>query len=427
MKRFLAAFFGTIVMSHAMCLAASAAVNAPEPAVLKNPQFVSLILESRWKDAAQILSKDATWVADPRAALLVGHIDLAEGSYNKATFLFHSVTAPEDLALWKDWTSGLCSQHSESPIAHYLLGDACARLGQLDKAIDEFTTAIKIKPDCYLAYSARGLARSAQADITKKSNEEKAQNELSLAAEDFEDALAINKDFLDARANLAITFIQSGNADKTMTEFQKILDKDPTFAMAYNGMACALVRNGNYQEASSDVMSADSLCRTLYTMINAKALASQGSGSSKIKDIANAAPDSIMQKIRGYSPMSGTTMPSDIAGSGSMIADTKSPGAAEAQPMTWQDKVSIASNYIAGGASILVVLSPLSPLAKPIALTAISATNDFVQASMKYSALAGTRGGVYFESRVSKAGAPGILMTEAVLNYPRVLMPVVKQ
>jgi tetratricopeptide (TPR) repeat protein len=93
------------------------------------------------------------------------------------------------------------TRHPRAPIAHYLQGDALARLEQWDQAVQALQRALDIRHDHYLALNARGAVYAAQSQWTQ-------------ALLDYDAAIQANATFADAYASRGTLAIQRRQATR---------------------------------------------------------------------------------------------------------------------------------------------------------------------------------------------------------------------
>lgn len=217
------------------------AVLASGLALARDAALDKAVLAGDWTKVAAILGKDDAKARDPVARLLMGHASLALNRGNDAFLLFRSVTAPEDIAAWKAWADGLARAQPENPTALYLAADATARKGDLQAAIDGFTSALRRDAGHKLSLNARGVALAVEGDA-----------DAALTA--LIQATRLAPDLADAHASYG-TFIvlQAWSYDDAgLRAFDRALQLDPRFALALNGRGCFSFGSGKFEEAVAD-------------------------------------------------------------------------------------------------------------------------------------------------------------------------------
>ena len=91
------------------------------------------------------------------------HASLALNRNNEATCLL-SALSPDDLVRWDVWTVDFLNSHLQSATAHYLRGDAMARLNRFEGDAEEFNRSLELDEQHVLSLNARGVVRSLLAD-----------------------------------------------------------------------------------------------------------------------------------------------------------------------------------------------------------------------------------------------------------------------
>ena len=99
-----------------------------------------------------------------------------------------------------------------------------------------WTDTLAKNPNCWLAYNNLGLTFL-----------EKGQAEEAL--EQFQKALEINPNYAEAHTNLGLAFFQKGQAEEALEQFQKALEINPNNAEAHTNLGNALFRSGQVSEA----------------------------------------------------------------------------------------------------------------------------------------------------------------------------------
>jgi tetratricopeptide (TPR) repeat protein len=128
---------------------------------------------------------------------------LAAGSYEQAAHLL------ED---------GLKKQPDNAGI-HLLLGQVYAVEGRRTESIQQFTTAIELRPDSAATYDALGVALNSFAEFDQ-------------ARKAFEQAIAIDPHMPQARVNLAMSLAQAGDAPGATEQLETAIRLRPNDATA---------------------------------------------------------------------------------------------------------------------------------------------------------------------------------------------------
>ena len=128
---------------------------------------------------------------------------------------------------------------SDNSIGHYNLGNALFQKGDVDEAITQYQKALQINPDYMEAHYNLGCAL-----IQKGRMDE--------AIIQYQKALQINPDNAEVHYNLGCALLQKGRMDEAITQYQKVLQIEPDNAEAQNKLAWVLatcpqasLRNGD--------------------------------------------------------------------------------------------------------------------------------------------------------------------------------------
>src|SRR5262245_20773111 len=112
--------------------------------------------------------------------------------------------------------------------AHYNRGVAYKDKGDLDRAIADFTEAIRLNPRHVTALGNRGAAYSAKDD-----------NDRAIA--DFNEAIRLDPNFGDAYFNRGITYQDKRDLDRAIADYSEVIRLNPKFTQAdsYRGFTYA--------------------------------------------------------------------------------------------------------------------------------------------------------------------------------------------
>ncbi len=116
---------------------------------------------------------------------------------------------------------------------------AYAKKGNFDKAIEEYTEAIRLHPKFAQAYCNRGAAYADKGNIDK-------------AIEDFTEFIRLDPKFAPAYCNRGMAYAKKGNFDKAIEDSTEAIRLDPKFAQAYNTRGWAYEQKKHSYKALSD-------------------------------------------------------------------------------------------------------------------------------------------------------------------------------
>jgi tetratricopeptide (TPR) repeat protein len=125
-------------------------------------------------------------------------------------------------------------------------GNVHADKGQYDKAISEYTTALKIKPTYAEVYYNRGYTYT----IKGKCDD---------AIRDFNKALELNPKYAKAYHIRGIAYASKGRYDQAITDYTKALEINPQDAIAYCNRGVAHYFRKEYGKSWENVKKAQSL------------------------------------------------------------------------------------------------------------------------------------------------------------------------
>ncbi|MBC8490725.1 MAG: tetratricopeptide repeat protein, partial [Bacteroidetes bacterium] len=199
------------------------------------------LVNDGWEEVLNLLNFVKVQSSSSVLKIIKGHSCLALNRNNESLCLFSSVSLESDFKKWDEWTERFLIQYFDSPISYYFRGDAFARLGQWDNAIEKFNKALEIQPDYALALNARGVCNSAK-------------NMLNKALVDFFMATKIDSMFADAYANQGALSIQKREgANGALKAFNKALKISHNFILALNGRASISIVIDKWNQAESDL------------------------------------------------------------------------------------------------------------------------------------------------------------------------------
>jgi tetratricopeptide (TPR) repeat protein len=123
--------------------------------------------------------------------------------------------------------------------AYYNRGLAYYSKGEYDRAISDYTRAIELFPQDFDAYFNRGLAHYGKGEYDR-------------AISDYTQVIAINPADTQAYNNRGFLYYYKGEYDIAISDYTKAVDIDPGYTDAYYNRGLALYEKGDYDRASSD-------------------------------------------------------------------------------------------------------------------------------------------------------------------------------
>jgi Flp pilus assembly protein TadD len=139
----------------------------------------------------------------------------------------------DDVTLWKDCVA----KSPKKARLQYNLGNAFARKGKLEEAVDHYSEALRIRPHWAKVHNNLGITL-------------KRQGKLNEAINHFSEALRIKPDHVRARLNLGVVLARQGRLEEAMGHFSSVLRIQPDYAQAHNNLGVVLARQGRLREAA---------------------------------------------------------------------------------------------------------------------------------------------------------------------------------
>src|SRR5580704_932243 len=124
-------------------------------------------------------------------------------------------------------------------VAHFDSGMAFLERQEYDKAINDFTEAIRLDPNYVPAYVSRGNAYGIHGAVDKAIN-------------DFTEAIRLDPNVAIIYFNRGNAYYDHGNLDKASSDYSEAIRLDPNFARAYVGRADVIRDQGNLDKAIGD-------------------------------------------------------------------------------------------------------------------------------------------------------------------------------
>jgi tetratricopeptide (TPR) repeat protein len=156
-----------------------------------------------------------------------------------AALLLCVVTARTQVHYWESsmtlWKHAL-DVTTDNYAAHTYYGNALVARGEIDRAIAEYTEAIRIRPDYPEAHNNLGPALARQGKVDD-------------AIAHFVEAIRLRPGYADAYSNLGVALASEGKLDEAIAQYTKALRLDPDHAHAHGNLGLALQARGRTADA----------------------------------------------------------------------------------------------------------------------------------------------------------------------------------
>ncbi len=138
----------------------------------------------------------------------------------------------DSLTLWED----VVRKAPANARAHNNLGFVYNARGMTDRAVEQFVSALQIRPRYLDARINLGIAYNAKGMTDQ-------------AIEQYMIGLSLNPDDADAHNNLGIAYVSKGRIDEGMRHYQIALRLKPDYPEAYNNLGIAYGSRGSFDQA----------------------------------------------------------------------------------------------------------------------------------------------------------------------------------
>lgn len=146
-----------------------------------------------------------------------------------------------EISLWQD----VVKKSPNKARPHNNLGYAYASQGQLDMAIAEFQTALRLNPDYSESHAHNNLGYSYAS-----------QGQWDKAIAEFQTALRLDPDYSEAHNNLGYAYASQGQLDRAFAEYRTALQLKPDYAEAHNNLGLAYASQGRWDSAIAEYQTA---------------------------------------------------------------------------------------------------------------------------------------------------------------------------
>ncbi|MCH8196992.1 MAG: tetratricopeptide repeat protein [Proteobacteria bacterium] len=121
----------------------------------------------------------------------------------------------------------------------YDRGNAYGRKRQYDRAIQDYTEAIRLKPDYARAFNNRGLSYGRKRQYDR-------------AIRDFTEAIRLRPDYTSAYYKRGLAYGRKRQYDRAIQDYTEAIRLKPNYASAYGGRGYAKVQLGKRDKAIAD-------------------------------------------------------------------------------------------------------------------------------------------------------------------------------
>jgi protein O-mannosyl-transferase len=156
--------------------------------------------------------------------------------------------------------------------AHYNLGYALSKQGDLDGAINHYQEALRLQPNLYETHNNLALVLARKGDVDAAIAEYRAalllqpnmpqahnslgfalatKGDIDAATAEFLEALRLKPDYAAAHANLAFAHLNKGAVDAAIREFEEAVRLEPDQTKGYYGLGVALAGRGDLDAAAA--------------------------------------------------------------------------------------------------------------------------------------------------------------------------------
>jgi tetratricopeptide (TPR) repeat protein len=171
----------------------------------------------------------------------------------------------------------LAEDRSDTPhnraVAYYDRGNAYKNRQQYDRALADYSDALKLDPKYAHAYLNRGISfagkgdsRSALADLTHAIQLDpgqkfayfnrglvyRAEGDYRAAIADYDAAIKRDADFADAYESRGFAYRLQGDIDRAIADYSEAIKRDSTLVAAYNDRGSAYRLKGDFDRAIAD-------------------------------------------------------------------------------------------------------------------------------------------------------------------------------
>ncbi len=163
------------------------------------------------------------------------------------------------IGIWKNrmvfWSYIVDKGVTDVPLVRFNLGLAYASKGDYDRAIEQYDAALRLRWDFIDAYCGLGLAYASKGDVDR-------------AIKQYQAALSLNPAYEDAYMNLGAAYASKHDYDKAIEQYQAVLSLNPANVDAYKNLGAAYASKHDYDRAIEQYKAALRLRRDFVEVYN---------------------------------------------------------------------------------------------------------------------------------------------------------------
>jgi protein O-mannosyl-transferase len=193
-----------------------------------------------------IISLGVAWLAERVKAYTKWDLLVHLFSATVAIIMFISLIylTVEQIAVWKNsitlWNYVIKNYPDTIPLSYNNRGLAFEKMGQTERALEDYEKAIAINPSFDKAYVNRGHVLF------------KIKGQYDRAIADFDRAIALNSSAFEAYNNRGSVYYITGWYDKAMADYDRAIVLNPSSFEAYNNRALVFYVKGQREKAIAD-------------------------------------------------------------------------------------------------------------------------------------------------------------------------------
>jgi len=211
---------------------------AADETITPGPQVEQALLAEDWRTLADIAQATDALTAGAVMRAVRGHSLLMMNRNDELLLLFRSLAPAADRQAWRQWTADFVARYPKQAVAHYLHGDALARLAQPDAALQSFDLALGHQP----ARVAAPALIATGVILAGKGKDDQARATLK-------QAVLLHDELAEAHISLSNLLLLRRAPKGAQRSFTRALQHSPDAVLALNGLGCAEYGLGHWDKA----------------------------------------------------------------------------------------------------------------------------------------------------------------------------------